>query len=44
MTNFRTLLELKVKVKKKSKAVPLHAVEALGGERRYSSTHSRPRH
>jgi hypothetical protein len=24
-------------VKKKSKAVPLHAMEALGGERRYSS-------
>jgi hypothetical protein len=27
----------KKKIKKKSKAVPIHAMEALGGERRYSS-------
>jgi len=29
---------------KKSKAVPLHAMEALGGRRGIAPTHSRPRH
>jgi hypothetical protein len=33
-----------VKVKKKSKAVPLHAMEALGGRGGIAPTHSRPRH
>jgi hypothetical protein len=32
------------KAKKKSKAVPLHAMEALGGRGGIAPTHSRPRH
>jgi hypothetical protein len=31
-------------VKSKSKAVPLHAMEALGGRGGTAPTHSRPRH
>jgi hypothetical protein len=31
-------------VKKKGKAVPLHAMEALGGRGGISPTHSQPRH
>jgi hypothetical protein len=30
--------------KKKGKAVPLHAMEALGGRGGIDPTHSRPRH
>jgi hypothetical protein len=32
------------RVKKKRKAVPLHAMEALGGRGDIAPTHSRPRH
>jgi hypothetical protein len=31
-------------IKSKSKAVPLHAMEALGGRGCIAPTHSRPRH
>jgi hypothetical protein len=34
----------KVVGKSKSKAVPLHAMEALGGRGGIAPTHSRPRH
>jgi hypothetical protein len=36
--------QVEVKSKKKSKAVPLHAMEALGGRGDIAPTHSRPRH
>jgi hypothetical protein len=39
-----TLLLLKMEVKDKGKAVPLHALEALGGRGGIAPTHSRPRH
>jgi hypothetical protein len=39
--NFRTVELYK---KKKGKAVPLHAMEALGGRGGIAPTHSRPRH
>jgi hypothetical protein len=35
---------LQVKVKIKGKAVPLHAMEALGGRGGIAPTHSLPRH
>jgi hypothetical protein len=34
----------KERKKKKGKAVPLHAMEALGGRGGIAPTHSRPRH
>jgi hypothetical protein len=36
--------ELDVNLDIKGKAVPLHAMEALGGRGGIASTHSRPRH
>jgi hypothetical protein len=39
-----TYICLKHKSKVKSKAVPLHAMEALGGRGGIAPTHSRPRH
>jgi hypothetical protein len=42
---FRSQLSYRlVKVKKKGKAIPLHAMEALRGRGGIASTHSRPRH
>jgi hypothetical protein len=39
------ILDLKCSIKyKKDKAVPLHAMEALGGRGGIAPTHSRPRH
>jgi hypothetical protein len=37
-------LSVYLNVKSKSKAVPLHAMEALGGRGGIAHTHSRPRH
>jgi hypothetical protein len=42
--NPRPLGPVKVKVKKKSKGVPLHAMEALGARGSIAPTHSRPRY
>jgi hypothetical protein len=43
MKNVATLWELVSSVKSKRKAVPLHAIEALGGTGDIAPTHSRPR-
>jgi hypothetical protein len=40
---YAAVVVMPVKVKK-SKAVPLHAMEALGGRGGIAPTHSRPRH
>jgi hypothetical protein len=42
VTRYNTLYIDKVKVK--SKAVPLHTMEALGGRGGIAPTHPRPRH
>jgi hypothetical protein len=39
-TDMKQILALQVKVKKESKAVPLHAMEALGGRGGITTTHS----
>jgi hypothetical protein len=41
---FGEFYQLHGKVKKKGKAVPLHAMEAFGGRGGTAPTHSRPRH
>jgi hypothetical protein len=41
---FKENVSLFYNVKKKGKAVPLHAMEALGGRGGIAPTHSKPRH